>query len=219
MKKGSGKGQGAKVNATERGDDDEAAEGGEQQCTNITMQSIGHHCTRDQAIDLECSRDDGPIVLSTPYRRISGRPAGSSHLRKKKKQECEVRQSCETMHDARWDSGNTSRVECSKRTQHSQKTMKNSSAVSAAYAERNYKKISQMQQQLRPAQSTREETRKTKDPELADGLKIPNFVMNCPRRAMVIVEQNMTRYDYRKMVYVDEGRTDEPRSLPHFSSL
>ena len=51
---------------------------------------------------------------------------------------------------------------------------------------------------------------------------------------MVIVKRNMTGYDYRcgyegngkfgdpvlrEDVYVDEGRTDEPRSLPHFSSL
>ena len=54
-----------------------------------------------------------------------------------------------------------------------------------------------MQQQLRPAQGTSEETRKTKDPELPDGLKIPNFVMNCQRRATVIVKQNMAGYDYR----------------------
>ena len=45
-----------------------------------------------------------------------------------------------------------------------------------------------MQRQLRPAHGTSEETRKTKDPELPDGLKIPNFVMNCHRETLKICE-------------------------------
>ena len=53
-----------------------------------------------------------------------------------------------------------------------------------------------MQQQLRLGEGTSEEARKTTDPELPDGLKIPNFVMNCQRRAMVIVKQKLTGYDY-----------------------
>ena len=58
-----------------------------------------------------------------------------------------------------------------------------------------WRKTSQLQLRPRPAQGTSEETRKTKDPELPDGLESPNFVMNCQRRAMVIVQQNMTGYD------------------------
>ena len=91
-----------------------------------------------------------------------------------------------------------------------------------------------MQQQLRTSQDTSEETKTVHDPELPDELLIQSFVMNyqmCKKgtkyreEADVWIRVQMRRWtrkiydsDFGKMEAAEVGWTDEPKSLPHFSS-